>query len=134
MRALCLAVLLSLATLPAAAGKPRLPPNPAYTAECASCHVPYPPGLLPASSWQQLMAGLDKHFGSDASLDPRLHAEIGRYLEAHAGRRAAPGGAEPRITQTRWFVKEHRNEIPAGRNPADCASCHAGAQHGIYED
>ena len=108
--------------------------DPSYKTECGSCHVPYPAKLLPASSWQQLMARLDRHFGSDASLDARLHAEISRYLAAHAGRRAAPPGAEPRITQTRWFLKEHRKEIPAGKNPADCAACHKGAENGIYED
>ena len=134
MRALSLAALLSFAALPAAADRPRLPPNPAYKAECASCHVAFPPGLLPASSWQQLMTRLDKHFGSDASVDAKVRAEISAYLAAHAGRRAAPAGLEPRITQTRWFLKEHRKEIPAGKNPADCASCHAGAENGIYED
>ena len=134
MRALLLGGILAIAALPASADKQRLPPNATYKAECASCHVAYPPGLLPASSWQQLMARLDKHFGSDASLEPKLHAEISRYLAAHAGRRAAPPGAEPRNTQTRWFLKEHRKEIPAGKNPADCAACHKGADNGIYED
>ena len=134
MRTLSLGIALALATLPAAADKQRLPPHPAYQAECGSCHVPYPPALLPASSWRQLMGRLDKHFGSDASLDAKVHADISRYLAAHAGRRVAPAGAEPRITQTRWFLKEHRKEIPAGKNPADCASCHAGAETGIYED
>ncbi len=108
--------------------------NPSYKAECGSCHIAYPPRLLPASSWQQLMTRLDKHFGTDASLEAKLQDEIARYLAANAGRRAAPAGTEPRITQTRWFIKEHRNEIPAGRNPADCASCHAGAENGTYED
>jgi hypothetical protein len=134
VRALALAVALALAALPAVADRPRLPPNAAYQAECASCHVPYPPGLLPASSWQQLMSELEKHFGSDASLEVGLHAEISRYLAANAGRRASPVGAEPRITRTRWFLKEHRKEIPAGKNPADCGACHTEAEKGIYED
>lgn len=134
MKPIHLGIALALAALPAAADKQRLPPNATYKAECASCHVPYPPGLLPAASWQLLMARLDKHFGSDASLEAKLHAEVSSYLAAHAGRRAAPPGAEPRITQTRWFLKEHRKEIPAGRNPADCAACHQGAETGIYED
>ena len=43
----------------------------AYTLECASCHTAYPPGMLPARSWERLMAGLDRHYGSDASLDAK---------------------------------------------------------------
>ena len=85
--------ILGLAALPASADKQRVPADPAYKAECGSCHVPYPPGLLPASSWQQLMSRLDKHFGSDASLDAKLHAEISRYLAAHAGRPAERAGS-----------------------------------------
>ena len=42
----------------------------AYTQECAACHVAYPPGMLPAASWRRVMTGLDKHYGTDASLDP----------------------------------------------------------------
>ena len=132
MRPLPLAMVLALAALPAVADDVRVPPNPAYQAECGSCHVPYPPQLLPAASWRQLMAGLDKHFGSDASLEPALGKEIAEFLAAHAGRRR--DGNELRITETRWFRKEHRNEIPAGKNPADCAACHRGAEKGIYED
>lgn len=134
MRTISAGILLALAALPAAADDVRVPPNPAYQAECGSCHVAYPPQLLPAASWRQLMAGLDRHFGSDASIEPKLQEEIGRYLAAHAGKRAPPAGAGPRITETRWFLKEHRGEIPATKNPADCGACHAGAEKGIYED
>jgi hypothetical protein len=41
-----------------------------YEAECASCHMAYPPALLSQQSWKNLMSGLSKHFGTDASLDP----------------------------------------------------------------
>lgn len=131
MRLLSLGILLAIAALPAAADGVRVPDHPAYAAECGSCHVAYPPQLLSAPSWRQVMAGLDKHFGSDASLEPALAREIGQFLADHAGRR---GGTELRVTETRWFRKEHRNEIPAGKNPADCAACHRGAEKGIYED
>lgn len=129
MRAITCGVLLGLA-LPAAADDVRLPPGPAYKSECGSCHVAYPPRLLPSASWRQLMAQLDRHFGTDASLDAKAQDEIGRYLAAHAGRRAPPPGAEPRITETRWFRKEHG----AVKNPANCAACHAGAERGNYDD
>ena len=51
-----IALLLALAALPAAADDVRLPASPTYRAECGSCHVPYPPQLLPAESWRALMA------------------------------------------------------------------------------
>ena len=134
MKATTLGIVLALATLSAAADDVRLPANTTYKTECGSCHVAYPPQLLPKESWRKLMARLDRHFGSDASLDPKSQEEIGRFLAANAGRRAAPAGAEPRITETRWFRKEHDGEIPTGRNPADCVACHKGAERGIYED
>ena len=122
----------------AAADDARLPPNATYASECGSCHVPYPPQLLPAQSWQQLMGRLDRHFGSDASLDAKAHDEISRYLAANAGRRAAPSGPEPLITETRWFLKEH-DELPpiiwkstAVKSPANCDACHTKAADGDY--
>ena len=139
MRALLLAALCAVA-LRAAADKPRLAPDPAYKAECGSCHVAYPPKLLPAGSWEQLMQRLDRHFGSDASLDAKMHEQISRYLAANAGRRAAPPGTEPRITETRWFRKEH-DEVPAAlwksaavKSAANCGACHARAEQGDYDD
>ena len=50
--------------------------HPAYRQECGSCHVPYPPALLDAASWRALMGGLDKHFGSDAGVEPAVRADI----------------------------------------------------------
>lgn len=121
MKGLSLGLLLGLAAVPAAAD---------YGSECGSCHVAYPARLLPATSWRQLMGGLDRHFGSDASLEAKANEEISRYLAANAGRRAPPPGAEPRITATRWFLKEHG----VVRNPSNCIACHAGAEQGNYDD
>lgn len=139
MRTLLVAALFAV-SLPAAADKPRLLPNPTYKTECGSCHVAYPPKLLPASSWQQLMQRLDRHFGGDASLDAQASAEIGRILAANAGRRDTPPGVEPRITETRWFRKEH-DEVPAAlwksaavKSAANCAACHTRADDGDYAE
>jgi len=117
--------------------------NAAYQSECAACHVAYPPQLLPIPSWRAVMGGLDKHFGSDASLDPAVNAEILRYLEANAGRREAVSGAKPqlRITEARWFVREHSDELPtdiwkhpAVKSAANCAACHTAADKGDYSE
>jgi hypothetical protein len=44
----------------------------AFAAECSSCHVAYAPFLMGQANWLAcIMGGLDKHFGVDASLDPK---------------------------------------------------------------
>ena len=51
-------------------GRPLLPSqvNAKWQQECASCHMAFPPGLLPAASWKKMRSGLDQHFGADASI------------------------------------------------------------------
>ena len=58
-----------------------------YEAECASCHMAYPPGLLSEQSWKNLMASLSKHFGTDASVDAQTQAEITNWLIKNAATR-----------------------------------------------
>jgi mono/diheme cytochrome c family protein len=114
----------------------------AYAQECGSCHVAYPPRLLPATSWQRLMAGLDTHFGSDAALDAATAQQLSQWLRAHAAdsrkRRAEP--PQDRITRTDWFVREHRHvdgaawTHPGVKSAANCAACHPRAEHGVFDD
>jgi hypothetical protein len=136
---------------------------PKYQKECASCHVAYPPGMLPAASWQRLMGNLERHFGTDASLDAASAKEIAAWLNAHAAngrsrdgdtreardhdgddhrkaRRAATAVPEDRITRTAWFASEHR-EVPAGtwkrpavKSAANCPACHARADQGVFDE
>lgn len=114
-----------------------------YTAECGSCHVAYPPALLPAASWDKLMASLGKHFGSDASLDPKTAKQIAAFLAANSGSGRRNEGARDvlRITETRWFQREHEEELSpaAWRNPkvkskANCEACHIQAAQGDYSE
>lgn len=144
MTSIFAAMALSAAILPVHADGARFDVrNPAYQSECAACHVAYPPQLLSAASWRAVMDGLGKHFGSDASLDPAIHAEILRYLEANAGRRdtVAAGKPQLRITETRWFVREHSEELPRGiwkhpavKSAANCAACHTAADKGDFSE
>jgi hypothetical protein len=116
--------------------------NPVYNAECGSCHVAYPPALLPAGSWQAILSGLDKHFGTDATVDAKSLAALRTFLDANAGRdrRAGAGTASLRISETDWFRREHR-KVPATtwqgaavKSPANCAGCHTGAERGDYSE
>jgi hypothetical protein len=134
-------------TLPAAAladGGRAMPRNvpPAYTQECASCHLAYPPGLLPARSWQRLMDGLERHYGSDASLDAATRQPIDAWLQANAGtyKRVTEEPPQDRITRAAWFARKHRQIDPAVwqlasvRSAAQCAACHTDAERGRFDD
>ena len=134
MRNLLLAALVALAPAAMAEGRLSVPQNERWKAECGSCHVAYPPQLLPAQSWQRLMSGLERHFGADASLDAAAAAEIGDFLRRHSGTGKRIRGASEslRITQSAWFVREHRKVSP--KNAASCESCHAHAAQGDFHE
>lgn len=113
--------------------------NAAWKAECGSCHVAYPPQLLPAASWSALFAGLNDHFGSDATLDPAVAAQLLDYAKTNAARAAGPN-PPLRVTETRWFQHEH-DEVgaatwsrPAIGSAANCAACHRGAEQGNFDE
>lgn len=108
-----------------------------YRSECGSCHLAYPPALLGAGTWREIMRGLDRHFGADATVDAPAHARIRAYLEAGAARsrRETP---TLRISETSWFRKEH-DEVAAAtwrsaavRSAANCGACHRQAERGEF--
>ena len=124
--------------------------NELYQQECASCHMTYQPGLLPAASWRKIMAGLDAHFGENAELAAEDMQAILAYLEANAadtvslGRsasfaRQAPEGSI-RITENPYFLRKHR-EIPKRvlahekiGSFSNCVACHRSADKGVYNE
>lgn len=118
--------------------------NAPFQAECGSCHVAYPPAMLPASSWQRLLGNLPQHFGTDASLDSATLAQVRSFVLDHAGsyRRVREAPPQDRITRSGWFLREHREgEIPAGvwkrasvKSPANCVACHRTAAQGAYDE
>jgi mono/diheme cytochrome c family protein len=144
--ALLLALLTGAAlAAPARADNLAVPQLPAYQQECASCHLAYPPGLLPAASWQRLMANLPKHFGTDASLDAPTLKTLSAFLAANAGsyKKVARDPSPPpddRISRSAWFVREHREidratwQRPSIGSPANCAACHTGAAQGGFSE
>ena len=141
-----LAALLGLAALGAAhADSGRMMPRDvpkAYIAECAACHTAYAPGLLPARSWQRIMSGLDKHYGTDASLDDATVKQLSTWLQANAGtyKRVNEEPPQDRLTRSAWFERKH-HEIPSSvwkhasvKSAANCAACHTGADRGDFDD
>ena len=125
-------------------GKPVQPAqtNAKFQQECSTCHIAYAPGLLPAESWRRMMAGLDKHFGSDASLDAGDNKEITDFLVNNASNRWRAPTAPLRITESAWFTHKHDDrEInpavwknPLVKSPANCAACHVQAERGDFSE
>ncbi len=124
-----------------------------YNDECAACHFAYPPGLLPARSWERIMATLDNHFGENAELDPATRNKITEYLRSHAadqnpGRfsrsllRSIGHDKTPlRITETPFFRYVH-HEVPTHmvtgndkvRSFSNCTACHRIADKGVFSE
>jgi hypothetical protein len=110
--------------------------------ECGSCHVAYPAKFLPAATWTRLMAGLEKHFGSDASVDPQTNHEISNYLVGNAGSRWRSDDPKSlRISDTGWFRDKHSEEMdpavfkdPLVKSASNCGACHLGVAKGDYSE
>jgi mono/diheme cytochrome c family protein len=153
-----LAVACCLAAAGALTGAQAAPADTAqvkFTKECGACHMAFQPELLPARSWTALMAGLNNHFGENATLDADTNREILAYLQAHAAdagggwhhhhnhmlRGLSANDTPLRITDTPYWIREHRREIAASafsnpkvKSKANCVACHAGAEKGYYDD
>ncbi len=127
-----------------ALGVPTAPLDAAYARECSACHMTYHPSLMPASSWEAILANLDHHFGEDASLDPAIIDHLRAYLTANAAERwdTLPAvkfrqSIDPkdsiRITATSFWRRMHHgipeatfaNRLVGGRS--NCSACHSDA-------
>jgi len=125
-------------------GRPFVPAqsHAKWQAECSGCHLAFPPGALPAASWQKIMGGLDQHFGTDASLSPADAKEITDFLVKHASNRWTASTAPLKITESEWFKTKHRaGEInPAVwkresvKSQSNCIACHRGADKGEFDE
>jgi hypothetical protein len=125
--------------------------NETYKENCSGCHFAYPPDLLPASSWKDIVTRLGNHFGESLTLDDASRQEIGKYLKENAADRSGSkkagkilrslGGQSPsRITEIPYIVKEHREIAPevfkrrSIGSLSNCIACHKVADQGQFDD
>lgn len=95
------------------------------------------------------MAGLDNHFGDNASLDGRTRQAIADYLVANAADQRGRGkmlrglsasDAPLRISELPRFRRKHDRIGPAGlqrrgaKSISDCKACHKGAEQGLFDE
>lgn len=122
--------------------------DPVYAKECGACHIAYHPSLLPRASWGALIAGLENHFGEDASLGKATAVKLDDYLAANAAETAdtLPANrlrqieaAKPfTITATPFWTRRHAripdavfaSKAVSGRG--NCVACHTDASSGRF--
>ena len=113
-----------------------------YQKECAGCHLAFAPSMLTPATWSWVMQRLDKHYGTDASLDAATTTEISTWLQKSGGtyKRVDAHPPNNRITESAWFVSKHR-KVSAGvwarssiNGPVNCAACHTQAEQGNYSE
>lgn len=128
--------------------------NTLYQEECGSCHMAYPPGLLPGRSWKKMMTSLDDHFGENAEMDSVTVSALSQFLINNSAdampnyrrsrkiMRDLPNESVPlRITQLDYFRHEHR-EIPDRLittnsqvgSLSNCNACHRKAERGSFSE
>ncbi len=118
----------------------RQPPPAKYIEECASCHAPFPAPMLPAASWKAVMSSLDKHFGTDASVDPTTTQALSTWLTDNASRRTTTRPPQDRLTLGADFLRKHREvssnlwSRPSIRSASNCAACHTNSAHGSFSE
>jgi hypothetical protein len=125
-----------------------MPDFPLFQEECGSCHMAYPAYLLPAQSWQSIMANLEDHFGENAELDDESTSAIESYLVGlsqgvNYRRMSVDHGSNwpTRITELPGFRHEH-DEIPSRfirdnakvSSLSQCNACHRGAERGYFDE
>ncbi len=125
---------------------------PIYKKECGSCHMAFPPNILPAKSWQIMMGDLQDHFGDDASIEESARKEIEDFLVKNSAETSLEeasikflqsiGSDTPplRVTEIRYWREKHGSIRKATyqresiRSKINCVACHKWAAYGSFED
>lgn len=113
----------------------------------------YQPELLPASSWGVIMAGLDNHFGEDATSDLQTHQQILSHLNRFSAEkstsrlsrrtimRSVGNRVYLRISDIPKIRHEHEEEFSKSllkrksiRSISNCEACHIPAPQGEYDE
>ena len=105
-----------------------------YLENCASCHVPLPPEVLPSETWRRLLLEPEQHFGQQLKpvIGPSL-VIMWEYLKTYSRPEAAKKPLPYRIAESPYFKALHpRVKFTQTVKPASCVICHPGASQYNY--
>ncbi len=122
-----------------------------FADECGSCHITYPPYLLPQRSWRLMMSDLENHFGDDASIDKKTNLSILAFLDKYSAENSTHEAALKilkslkennstiAITKTPYWQKRHKHIdkniflTKDVKSKANCSACHKDIEYGLIE-
>jgi cytochrome b len=126
--------------------------NSEFSKECGSCHITYPPYLLPKESWKNMMGNLENHFGDDAYINEESNKNILTFLEQNSAENSTHQAAVKilqsikensstiAITKTPFWERKH-NDIDKDvfandkiKSKANCKACHIDIENGLIEN
>ncbi len=127
----------------------QVPINQTYSAQCGSCHLAYPPELLPAASWRKILSELPDHNGEQVELESPDKETVDQFLETNAADKSSSrrarriikslhGETPTRITEVPYIRHQHddisetvyqRESIGSFSN---CNACHPSAERGKF--
>jgi len=132
-----------------------------YYSECGACHEPYPPFMLPDSSWERIRSGLSNHFGDEISptmkkgenrISLNDQTVVFNFLKQHSADKSTReisvkvmkslDGARGRksITKIKYWKDTHAHIPPEVfkskkvKRKANCFACHKNFEKGMLED
>ena len=123
--------------------------NKNFAKECGSCHIIYPPFLLPQKPWEIMMSNLENHFGDDASIDDETNRNILEFLVKNAAQNTDNKIAfnilqntqdnEISITKYKYWIDSHKNinekvfKYVDIKSKSNCGACHKNIENGIIQ-
>ncbi len=131
---------------------PNLPTNIVWQEACEECHLAYHPSLLPARSWQLMLAEQENHFEEDLYLEKEIIDELQTFAMENAAenhltevawknnRSIPPEQTLLRITKIDYWVTKHQDiepeiwQYPNVNFKGNCGACHLDAELGTFED
>lgn len=125
--------------------------NSVYISACGGCHWAYVPALLPSKSWENILATLSGHFGSEVQLTGQQQNEVTSYLLSNAsdksslkiGRKITQslGATIPeRITDVPYIIRKHHKidqetfSSKSVKSLSNCIACHPSASSAKFDD
>ncbi|BAY19277.1 hypothetical protein NIES21_51370 [Anabaenopsis circularis NIES-21] len=100
-----------------------------YIENCAKCHIPIPPQVLPTQTWKNLLED-SQHYGVQLQplVDP-ARILVWRYLSTFSRTQLKDEETPYRVNKSRFFKALHpKVDLPRPVQINSCVSCHPGAE------